>query len=533
MKKILNSYSNYIKVTNKVKQNVRNEQLKKKLIISNNVDTTKRFTLYDLEQMKKKIRSSVIQNEISSISKLMNGKIIRFTTNTINSNMNVDKDFPIYNDERFQFGELENRMFKQYEEFKKYNKSLRNYNYNDENGLNKKINGKSLRVFELTKSFNIHQHRIDVLNDFTELKEYIKSIFYKRNNTNIGRTEIRVDEQILNKILETEITIRINNKNETLEFIKKYDEESKRDFYIIKNSMKNNGNFIYLKPIKDIRNDKTHLTNYLFKYLLKASDEGSLENMVFSKIGVRQQQYSHKFFCDMEKMKLQKISSIIYREVKRKNILFKDMELDINSILYETSKMINNQDLIIQEDIIYIRNNNEYKKLTSITTYDKLEFSGYYSEYKRLEEKKYINETITIKEELIIENKKKMEYYENLYYKDMGMKELCLYDKVISTKYEIKTEFRENPELIIKRVYNDNLTTENDIIKKRNEEKKESKQTRTEEKERIEKLIYKYYEKMEDDVSEYYKNEDKNNPLNIEKILSSTSDYRIELYDKF
>ena len=125
---------------------------------------------------------------------------------------------------------------------------------------------------------------------------------------------------------------------------------------------------------------------------------------------------------------------------------------------------INNQDLIINENTIYIRYKNEYKKLSVITTYDKLEFSGYYSEYKRLEEKKYINETITIKEELIIENKKKMEYYENLYYKDMGMKELCLYNEVILNKYDTKMEFRENPELIIKRVYNDNLTTENDII---------------------------------------------------------------------
>ena len=38
---------------------------------------------------------------------------------------------------------------------------------------------------------------------------------------------------------------------------------------------------------------------------------------------------------------------------------------------------------------------------------------------------------------------------------------------------------------------------------------------------------------MEDDVSEYYKNEDKNNPMDIEKILSSTPDYRIELHSNF
>ena len=71
--------NNYIKIKNKVKLNTRLEQLKKKLLISNNTEISKRFTLYDLEQLKKKTRKSVIQNEISSISKLMSDKIICFT----------------------------------------------------------------------------------------------------------------------------------------------------------------------------------------------------------------------------------------------------------------------------------------------------------------------------------------------------------------------------------------------------------------------------------------------------------------------
>ena len=69
MKEILNSYKNYNKIQSKVKKNLRLEQLKKKLLISNNTEISKRFTLYDLEQLKNKARKSIIQNEISSISK--------------------------------------------------------------------------------------------------------------------------------------------------------------------------------------------------------------------------------------------------------------------------------------------------------------------------------------------------------------------------------------------------------------------------------------------------------------------------------
>lgn len=507
MKEILNSYKNYNKIQSKVKKNLRLEQLKKKLLISNNTEISKRFTLYDLEQLKNKARKSIIQNEISSISKLMNDKIIRFTTNTINSNMNVDINFPKNVDVNSQYNHLENKMFEQYNEFKKFNNTLRTYSYTDTNKQNTRINYKTLRVFELTKKFNLHQHRIDLINNFTDFTEYLKSIIYKRNTTNIGRTEIRIDEEILNQVLNAEIIIRVNNKNEKLEYVKTFDKKTKRDFYIIKNTIKNNGNFIYLKPVIDLANDKEHLTKYLFKYLLKASDEDSIENIVFSKIGIRQKQYSHKFFCNLEKTKLEKISSIIYREAKRNNFLLEDKELDINSILYETSKMINNEDLKIEDKTIYIKHKNEYKILTTISSYDKVEYQGYYGEYKRLEDKKYMNDTLTINEELTLENKQKLEHYEDLYYKEKSFEELCLFNEVKSNEYSIRQEFRENYVFILKHRFNDKLATEKEITNKIKNDKENEKRTRTNERERMENLIDRYY--------------------------SSTPDYRIELYSNF
>lgn len=548
MKEILNSYKNYIKIKNKVKLNTRLEQLKKKLLISNNTEISKRFTLYDLEQLKKKTRKSVIQNEISSISKLMSDKIICFTTNTINSNINVDVNFPKNVDVNSQYNHLENKLFKQYNEFKKFNNTLRTYSYTNTDNKKERIDYKTLRVFELTKKFNLHQHRIDLLNNFTDFTEYLKSIIYKRNSTNIGRTEIRVDVSILNQVLNTEIIIRVNNKNEKLEYVKTYDEKTKRDFYIVKNSIKNNGNYIYLKPVIDLANDKEHLTKYLFKYLLKASNEDSIENIVFSKIGIRQKQYSHKFFCDLEKTKLEKISTIIYREAKRKNFLLEDKELDINTILYDTSRMIINEDLKIEDKTIYIKHNNEYKILSTMLSYDKVEYEGFYGEYKRLEDKKYINDTLTINEEITLENKQKLEKYENLYYREKLFEELCLFNEIKSKEYDLRQDFRENHKFILKNRFKDKLLTEEEIIKKINTEKE--KQTRTNEKDRVEKEIYKYYEKMEDKIFNHYKEEkrsykknksikskskikNKKYNINIKNVLSSTPDYRIELYDKF
>jgi hypothetical protein len=501
MKEILNSYKNYIKIKNKVKLNTRIEQLKKKLLISNNTEISKRFTLYDLEQLKKKTRKSVIQNEISSISKLMSDKIIRFTTNTINSNINVDVNFPKNVDVNSQYNHLENKLFEQYNEFKKFNNTLRTYSYTDTNKQNTRIDYKTLRVFELTKKFNLHQHRIDLLNNFTDFAEYLKSIIYKKNSTNIGRTEIRVDEEILNQVLNVEIIIRVNNKNEKLEYVKTYDEKTKRDFYIVKNSIKNNGNYIYLKPVIDLANDKEHLTKYLFKYLLKASNEDSIENIVFSKIGIRQKQYSHKFFCDLEKTKLEKISSIIYREAKRKNFLLEDKELDINTILYDTSRMIINEDLKIEDKTIYIKYNNEYKILSTILSYDKVEYEGFYGEYKRLEDKKYFNDTLTIDEEKTLKNKQEMEYYEELFVKEKMFDELIKFNEIITNKNVFQLEFRNDYENIMKYKYDFKLTDITEIELQLKSEKDTSKIVKNE---KIEELISSYYESGKSYLIEQY-----------------------------
>gem|GEM_PF-7081562 len=503
MKEILNSYKNYIKIKNKVKLNTRLEQLKKKLLISNNTEISKRFTLYDLEQLKKKTRKSVIQNEISSISKLMSDKIICFTTNTINSNMNVDINFPKNVDVNSQYNHLENKLFEQYNEFKKFNNTLRTYSYTNADNKKERIDYKTLRVFELTKKFNLHQHRIDLINNFTDFTEYLKSIIYKRNSTNIGRTEIRIDEEILNQVLNAEIIIRVNNKNEKLEYVKTFDKKTKRDFYIIKNTIKNNGNFIYLKPVVDIKNDKEHLTKYLFKYLLKASNEDSIENIVFSKIGIRQKQYSHKFFCDLEKTKLEKISTIIYREAKRKNFLLEDKELNINTILYDTSRMIINEDLKIEDKTIYIKHNNEYKILTTMLSYDKVEYEGFYGEYKRLEDKKYFNDTLTIDEEKTLKNKQEMEYYEELFVKEKMFDELIKFNEIITNKNVFQLEFRNDYENIMKYKYDFKLTDISDIELQLKSEKDISKIVKNE---KIEELISSYYERGKSYLIEQYQN---------------------------
>lgn len=227
------------------------------------------------------------------------------------------------------------------------------------------------------------------------------------------------------------------------------------------------GNFIYIRGIKDINNDKEHLTKYLFKYMLKASQSDSIENIIFHNLNFKQKQYSHNFFTNkLNKQELFKTASIIYKLLKQKNELLLEKDIDINSTIFETAKMLDNEILLIDNKKIMIKNSkNEYELLTTFFQYEKTTYKGYYSSWKRLYDKLRANGRLTYKEERDFMNNRNFEHYEKKYLeieKERLSHDLKYGESII--EYEIKKEFRQNSFKILHEQFNRELYNE-DIIK--------------------------------------------------------------------
>lgn len=340
------------------------------------------LSLKDIFKKQQIIKKSVIQNEINSINQIQQDKIVIFHTSTIDPVLNLPRK--IDNTEL-----LEEQIKKQYEEFNKYFRTITKRN-ND-----KKITYKNIRVYELTKKLNLHCHKTDFLNCENDFIRYLEAIVLSRKNNNIGRVELVVNvgffETIQKLFKDKQIKIRVNNKYEILSLIKrsiKFQGE-KQSVYIVKETKKGEGNFIYFRTILDNKETGQHLTDYMFKYMLKSFDfneenklleprsKVSKETLIFSKLKLRQKIYSINFFTDkLQKDDLEKLNGrffTFFKQLERDkvNVLsyFNKDDFDfINDgrrhLFYTLSQMLEDKRIfIVQEENILLT---EYKKIKMI-----------------------------------------------------------------------------------------------------------------------------------------------------------------------
>jgi len=489
------------------------------------------FTLFDVNKQEKITRKAKLQNEIMSITKKIEDEklLMCFTTCTIKPSYNLSKVMLNQNElykiskdkNKFEnhFINLDNQLYKQYRVFKDFSKKIKKHKTRERKSLSYDY----LNVFELTKKLNLHTHQITLLKNKKDLYEYIKSVILSRKNTDIARTEIRLDKKLIDVIKNDTIIIR---KKEY--YITKYKKTKGQQIYKFRRADKEKGNILFLREIKDTINDKQHITKYLFKYLLKRSHKDSFENIVFKNIRMRQKQYSHKFFSKkIDKLKLFKISSIIYKNLK-KNETLKSLNLNENRTIYEVSKRINNNTLKIQEDLkykiddnldehtkeilktetnenIYIKINDNWVLVSRIEKFEKDTYSKR-NEYKLLQEKEKINN------KLYFESLDNKVYSNNTYIIDNWREryinqELDNYCKLKSINYymiddklknmkikEFQDFYYSNYKTILKEKYNIELECAKTIRKEQEKEYKKQKREYEKKQKELEILIDDYYE---------------------------------------
>lgn len=373
------------------------------------------ISLKDIFKNQQMIRKSVIQNEINSINQIQQDKIVIFHTSTIDPVLNVSRKI---NDVKL----LEEQIKKQYEEFSKYFRTITKRNHD------KKITYKNIRVYELTKKLNIHCHKTDLLNGEKDFISYLESIILSRKKNQIGRVELVVNsdffEIVKQQFKNKEIKIRVNNKYEILTLMKRSIKfQGKRQhIFIIKETKKGEGNFIYFRTIQDDKGMGQHLTDYMFKYMLKSFDydeenkpleprsKVSKETLVFSKLKLRQKIYSTNFFSDkLPKDDLEKLNRRFFTFFKqldnnRVNVLsyfnkndFETISKGRRHLLYTLSEMLDDKRIFVVEENKTILLT-EYKTIKSIVRseieeYDKFNKDEFFQLVKnRYEDRHYLNE---------------------------------------------------------------------------------------------------------------------------------------------
>jgi|GEM_PF-4735110 len=307
----------------------RNLEFSKNMSIVKNNDNSTFQSLYGIIKNKQKVQNPLNQVYIDAVAKVFdfNNGIVCFTTVTIDPVLNLSEDnynnfvdryepnFDSETDEqKAVFGFFDDTIKNQYKVVQNFYKSL-------SNSLNhaKLPKTKRMKVLELTKNLNIHTHNIIKLKNQDDLEKYINSIFHSRKNLQIGEIEIAISEEFVDGLLNSKMSVRLNNKTTVLTFTK-LDKNGVK--YKINESEKSAGNFISIKKIQDSQKDRKHMTKYLFKYLLKTSNNSSNETYVFSHLGFRQTEMSNNFFFEKlentcTKDELLTISQAVYREVKK------------------------------------------------------------------------------------------------------------------------------------------------------------------------------------------------------------------------
>ena len=324
------------------------KELKKRLfaqkVLFTRKDNSRAFSLEDVNTYKEKTKSALVQNEIRSIAKVMEKKIVIFQTRTINPMLNV----PLLDT---TLEKIDADIKKQYEHFKRFHRHMKQFKYED-----RKLNYKFVRMYELTKSLNIHSHCLDILDDALDLEHYLKSIVHARKNHDIGRIELAVNVPTfrhIEKLFKKGFVVRVNNQYITLKLHRRF------GFYVISDFVtRQKGNFIYIRVLQENQNDSKAITKYAFKYLLKTTKKTSKEQAIFSKLKIRQQQFSKDFFsCGIRKDILYRTSSKIYTMVKRKRegIFLKPTLEDLKGCIFYTSHLFKKKVVFQLENYVFYR----------------------------------------------------------------------------------------------------------------------------------------------------------------------------------
>ncbi len=270
-------------------------------------DDTKSFSLLELHEFNKIKDKAIQQTVIRSFDTLFQDKIMIFETATIDPSLNIENITNLTNSITTNKQLVSDCIKNQYQEFKRFNRHFKNYN----------INAPTVYTYELTSSYNLHNHKIKFI-ETNELKTYIKSLLLSRNKSNIGRVEIKVDirNEYLLKELFNDFYIRYGNGKKEKLSLRKF-----QDTLYIPQSKISAGNMVYFKFIKpEEENDNKYIAKYIFKYLNKSSSYLSKEQVVFSELKIRSVQYSKQFF-GFNKSKLFKIVDAVYRLDKKHKIL--------------------------------------------------------------------------------------------------------------------------------------------------------------------------------------------------------------------
>ena len=170
-------------------------------------------------------------------------------------------------------------------------------------------------------------------------------------------------------------------------------------FYVISDFVtRQKGNFIYIRVLQEKQRDGKAITKYAFKYLLKTTKKTSKEQAIFSKLKIRQQQFSKDFFsCGIRKDILYRTSSKIYTMVKRKRegIFLKPTLEDLKGCIFYTSHLFKRKVVFQLENYVFYRKskraNEKWIELLDTQKYAIEVYEDRFSDASLYEDKEAIN----------------------------------------------------------------------------------------------------------------------------------------------
>ncbi len=206
---------------------------------------------------------------------------------------------------------------------------------------------------------NLHSNTVAVLSSTNDLLHYIKALVLARKKYDIGRIELLVNKHTLKKIkalfTDNHVVVRINNKEKIL-YLKENDDE----FVICGLGDKiKGGNYIYFKSMDSKKNSKRAILRYFYKNLLleRYENKPTKEHIIFSKLGIRIQQFSKDFFNrGVTKKILYKTNNKLLYLIKHNKIQLSPSKEDMRSFLYYTASLLRKHILKIESKRFILKN---------------------------------------------------------------------------------------------------------------------------------------------------------------------------------
>lgn len=327
MNYILNKYIEHNKTIYENKKLKQFEYSKRVLFTTKN---GREYSLFDANQYNLRNKASIYENEISSILRVLYNNVAIFRTSTTNSKYNIKS-----NDKSFI--DINKAIKNQYERLKGFHSHRWQFKNN-----NIRLKARNVKIYELTETLNLHSNTVDVLSSTNDLLHYIKALVLARKKYDIGRVELLVNKHTLKKIkslfINNHVVVRINNSEKTI-----YLKENEDEFVIggIGDRIKG-GNYIYFKAMDSNKNSKRAILRYFYKNLLFEAYENkpTKEHIVFSKLGIRIQQFSKDFFNrGVTKKILYKTNNKLLYLIKHKKIELSPTKEDMSSFLFYTANL--------------------------------------------------------------------------------------------------------------------------------------------------------------------------------------------------